>query len=259
MIEVIQDPALAKLKIIQHGFFTRLGGISTGCYKSLNCASASADSFENVIENKRRALNYFDLSLNLLATVNNIHSNRALIVEQPWLEEQKPQADAMVTNQARIILASDSADCPIILFADNISNVIGLAHAGWRGAKNGIIEATIKKMISLGAKHQNISAAISPCIAQDSYEVDLEFYQCFLSDSLNNRYYFKSSSNTNHFLFDLLAYVKNRLSQLNLKYVSSEVSFDTYKNEEKFFSCRRAKHTGDKDFGGHLSCIYINS
>lgn len=190
-------------------------------------------------------------------TVQNIHSNRALIVDETWQEEQIPQADALVTNQARIVLGSDSADCPIILFADEVSNVVGLAHAGWRGAKNGIIEATIERMVSLGAKHQNISAAISPCIAQNSYEVSLEFYQQFVSEGLDNQCYFKDSNKKQHFLFDLLGYVKNHLIQLNLKFVSSEVAFDTYTNEKKFFSCRRAKHKGDQDFGGHLSCIFI--
>lgn len=258
MLEVIEDATLKKLSAIKHGFFTRAGGVSTGIYSSLNCAFPSNDNPDSVRENRRRVMAHLGYQLESLITVRNSHSNKAVIIEQPWCESEKPEADGMVTKISNIVLGSDSADCPIILFADNITGVIGLAHAGWRGAKAGIIEDTVEKMILLGAKHQQISAAISPCIAQGSYEVNQEFQHQFLKDSSSNHNYFISSNKENHFLFDLLGYVKSRLSKLNLKIVSSEVAFDTY-SDERFFSCRRATHRGEPWFGGHFSCISLEA
>lgn len=255
MLEVLEDFSFKKLNNIQHGFFTRFGGASTGIYSSLNCAYPSNDNLENVQENRRLAMAYFGKPLESLISVRNIHSNKAVIIEQPWQEHQKPEADAMVTNMDKIILGSDSADCPIVLLADDKTGVIGLAHAGWRGAKNGIIKETIEKMVFLGAKACDISATISPCIAQSSYEINLDFYKEFLKEDESNHRYFNSSVKENHFLFDLLDYVKNRLIQCKIKSVSTEVSFDTY-TDERFFSCRRATHKGEPWFGGHLSCIY---
>jgi YfiH family protein len=255
LIEILQDPAFNKLDKIKHGFFTRIGGISNGVYSSLNCAYASNDNPENVRENRKRIMNQFGHRLESLVTVRNIHSNKVMTVDQPWQEKEKPEADGMVTALPNLVLGSDSADCPIILFADDEMGVIGLAHAGWRGAKSGIIENTIAKMISLGAKNQNILAAISPCIAQTSYEVSFDFQKQFLIDDPDNEGYFIPSNKESHFLFDLLEYVKTRLSKLNLKFISSEIATDTY-SDERFFSCRRALHKGESCFGGHFSCIY---
>lgn len=257
MLEVIEDLTLKNLNGIKHGFFTRAGGVSTGIYSSLNCAFPSNDHPDNVRENRRRAMAHLRYSLESLITVRNIHSNKATIVEQPWNEDKKPEADAMVTKLSGIVLGSDSADCPIILFADDVTGIIGLAHAGWRGAKAGIIENTVEKMLLLGAKHHQISAAISPCIAQNSYEVSQEFQQQFLKENSSNSNYFISSNKENYFLFDLLGYVKNRLLRLNLNVVSSEVAFDTYSDERRFFSCRRAAHRNEPWFGGHFSCIAL--
>ena len=155
------------------------------------------------------------------------------------------------------MLGSYSADCPIVLLADDIENVIGIAHAGWRGAKSGVLEATVNNMMSLGAKPEHIVSAISPCIAQDSYEVNADFYQQFLEEDKFNQAFFKDSPKENYYLFNLLDYVKHRLKKLNLKSISSEVAFNTYEDERRFFSCRRAFHKGEPDFGGHLSCIYF--
>ena len=257
MLEVIEDPTLKKLNGIKHGFFTRAGGVSADIYSSLNCAFPSNDNPDSVRENRRRAIAHLGYPLESLVTVRNIHSNKVVIIEKSWNESEKPEADGMVTKISNIVLGSDSADCPIILFADDIAGVIGLAHAGWRGAKAGIIEDTVEKMILLGAKHQQISAAISPCIAQNSYEVSQEFQQQFLEDNLSNHNYFISSNKENHFLFDLPGYVKSRLLKLNLKFASSEVAFDTYSDEKRFFSCRRATHRNEPWFGGHFSCISL--
>lgn len=256
MLEVIQDPSFKKIKSIEHGFFTRNGGVSIGQYESLNCAYASLDDPDNVRENRRRAMSYFNKNLDALVTVKNTHSNKVVVVENPWLEQHKPEADGMVTSLPHIVLGTDTADCPAVLFADAQAKVIGLAHAGWKGARNGIVDETIKKMILLGAKPSQISAAISPCIAQDSYEISLEFYEDFLSENKANEIYFKCANRPNHFFFDLLGYVRNQLLRLGLNSVSTEVAFDTY-TDKRFFSCRRTKHAGEGEFGGHFSCISI--
>jgi len=255
MLEILEDYHLKQLETIRHGFFTRLGGVSEGIYASLNCAYPSHDNPDNVRENRRRVMSHFGLGLESLVTARNIHSNIVATVEAPWSEDLLPQADGIVTKLSEIVLGSDSADCPIVLFADKQNGVIGLAHAGWRGAKSGILQATVNRMIALGGRCENILAAISPCIAQTSYEVSNEFYQQFLEEDIANQSYFIKAKKADHFFFNLLGYVRDCLLNLNLRSVSSEVAFDTYVDERRFFSCRRAMHKGEVCFGGHFSCI----
>lgn len=255
LLETLEEPVLKQITSVQHAFFTRHGGVSEGRYDSLNCAYASKDDAVKVRENRRRITSHFGFSLESLVTVRNTHSNKVVVVDQVWLENEKPEADAMVTKQREVILGSDSADCPIVLFVDVRASVIGLAHAGWRGAKNGILESTVTQMASLGATPGNIVAAISPCISQDSYEVGDDFYQQFVCDSLDNRCYFKKADNLNHFMFDLPKYVKDCLMRLKLGSVGW-IGIDTYA-DKRFFSCRRSYHAGEDDFGGHFSCIYL--
>lgn len=257
MIEIKMSTDWAQLSTIQHGFFTRHGGVSSGCYASLNCCEAGNDSSTNVYENKRRAMMHINKNIESLITTKNIHSNIVVPVIKPWAEHLKPSADAMVTNKKDIVLGSDSADCPIILMVDEQAEVIGLAHAGWRGAKLGIIEATIEHMVSLGAKINNIIALIGPCIFQNSYEVGPEFFELFTKDNLEDKGYFIPSQRKSYHLFDLPGYVKARLININIKSVSS-IGIDTYTNED-FFSCRRSRHQGESDFGGHLSFISIKT
>lgn len=259
MLEVLEDPSLKKIAAIQHGFFTRQGGVSTGIHASLNCAYPSQDDEAAIQENLRRALSHFGHPLTSLATVRNVHGNKAVIIDQATPKTPEHLADAMVTNLPQVILGSDSADCPIVLFADEKAKVIGLAHAGWKGAQAGILEATLEKMCLLGAQAEQISAAISPCIAQNSYEVSSDFYQQFINENPANLSYFKNADQAQHYFFNLLAYVKDRLLHLRLKSVSSEVALDTYTDEKRFFSCRRAKHKNEPYFGGQLSCIFINN
>lgn len=254
-LELLEEKNLKEISIIQHAFFTRNGGVSKGRYSTLNCAYASKDAPEKVRENRNRITAYFGYPLELLVTVKNSHSNKAVIVYQPWSEDKKPEADAIVTNQKNILLGSDSADCPIVLLADAKAKVIGLAHAGWRGAKNGVLESTIKQMINLGANPCNTVAAISPCISQDSYEVSADFYQQFVKDNLQNQCYFKKAHRENHFMFDLPGYVIGCLKYLGLKSIHS-IGIDTY-TDERFFSCRRSFHQEEDDFGGHFSCIFL--
>ena len=254
MIEALQDPIFKNSEIIKHGFFTRQGGVSTGLYASLNCSYTSGDSLRHVMENRRRAVSHLGYSLESLISIKNVHENKVVIVDKPWAQHEQPKADGMVTKLKGLVLGSDSADCPIVLFADENAEVIGWAHAGWRSAKLGIIEETIKQMVSIGASIHNISAVIGPSIAQNSYEVGPEFYQSFLDDDINNLTYFKPSNKQNHFLFALSDFVKNRLKTFNLKTVST-INVNTYEDENRFFSYRRSRHREETNCGGHFSCI----
>jgi YfiH family protein len=256
MIEAIQSPLLKKITTVKHGFFTRQGGVSSGYYYSLNCSYGCDDSIDNIIENRRRAMIHMGSNFESLVSVKNTHGNDVVIVEKLWTNYKRPEADGMVTKHKGIVLGSDSADCPTILFADEQAQVIGIAHAGWRGAKLGIIEATVKKMMQIGADVSNITAVTGPCIAQDSYEVGGEFYEQFMAEDLNSEVWFKPSQKPNHKMFDLRGYVRKRLKGLGLKFVG-DIEIDTYKDEKRFFSYRRATHKGEEDFGGHLACICL--
>ncbi|HHF7349782.1 TPA: peptidoglycan editing factor PgeF [Legionella feeleii] len=254
-LEALQEPTLKQLSTIKHAFFTRRGGVSEGRYSSLNCAYGSDDEPGRVEENRRRITTFLGYPLTSLVTVKNVHGNKAVIVNEHWPENETIEADAMVTKQKNILLGSDSADCPIVLFADEQAGVIGLAHAGWRGAKAGVLQSTIHKMEELGASPKRVVAAISPCIAQASYEVSHDFYEAFIQDNQDNLRYFKSAEKLNHFLFDLPGFVERCLVNLRLKSIG-QMGIDTY-TDKRFFSCRRAYHAGEDDFGGNFSCILL--
>lgn len=256
MIETIEDPEFKKVTSIGHAFFTRKGGVSTGYYASLNCTHYGFDDHNNVLENRRRAMAYINFPLESFKTVRNVHGDNIIEISDPLKNYQQCEADGMVTKLKNIVLASDSADCPIVLFADAKAGIIGLAHAGWKGAKGHVIENTVDKMTSLGANQNNIHAVVGPCITQDSYEVDTKFYKKFLALDEKNTSYFKNSQNSKHFLFDLLGYVKSKLTKLSLKSVTA-IGLDTYSNEDLFFSYRRTWHRKKSEFGGNLACVYF--
>jgi hypothetical protein len=256
MLEILKDPFIQNFPLIEHGFFTRQGGVSEGMYASLNTSFSCQDAIENVRENRRRIAAHFSLPYEALVSVNNVHGADVVIVKESWLDHHSPIGDAMVTKQTNIMLGTDTADCPCVLFADDTAGVVGLCHAGYKGAKKGIVANTIKEMILLGATTDNISAAIGPCIAQKSYEVSDDFYQSFISDDVKNRLLFTPSTNPYHFLFDLRQYVINQLKMFNLKSIAAS-PIDTYSDEQRFFSYRRTTHRKEADFGGHFSCIYL--
>src|SRR6185437_3999177 len=179
-----------------------------------------------------------------------------IIVEKAWPDDQSPHADGMVTNKPGIILGTVSADCPVIFFVDNKSHVIGTAHAGWRGAKNGIIQSVINAMLSLNADIKNINAVIGPSIAQCSYEIDGSFYQNFIAEDNLNCGYFKPANKENYFLFDLRGYIYNKLKLAGVNSIDS-IPNDTYLEDDKFFSYRRSYHKNEKDYGCHFACIFL--
>lgn len=255
---------LQAIEHIKHGFFTRQGGHSRGVYASLNTSYDTNDSIKNIAANRKIIAGALDIPANALITVNQIASNKVVMVDGPWPNNEKPTADGMVTTQKNIALAISTADCVPVLFADKENQIIGAAHAGWRGALDGVLENTIAKMYDLGSKTENIAVAIGPCIAQKSYEVGEEFFQKFHDEDTLNEIFFKPSPYTDgHFMFDIQKYVCTRLVNAGLSRDMAVITLDTFSDEERFFSYRRATlkkqidANGNIEYGRQLSAIAI--
>jgi polyphenol oxidase len=243
-----------KAPCLAHGFFGRPGGVSTGVYAGLNCGPGSGDDRAAVSENRRLAIGA--LGRDTLVTCYQVHSATCVTVTAPWENGAAPHADAMATNIPHIVLGILTADCAPVLFSDAEAGVIGAAHAGWKGAIGGVTDATIAAMESLGAKRSRIAAAIGPCIAQVSYEVDASFRTRFLAAAADNDTFFISSTRDGHFRFDLESYVMRRLSQAGVSDICP-LHRDTYADSHSFFSFRRATHRGETDYGRDLSAIAL--
>ncbi len=241
---------------IRHSFFTRQGGTSDGIYASLNCGYGSKDDPERVAENRARAAEHLGLSSDRMLTVYQTHSRKAVAVSEPWAPSEAPKADAMVTRQPGLGLGILTADCGPVLFADPQAQVIGAAHAGWRGALDGILEATIEAMEGLGAARQHILAGLGPCIAQPSYEVGPEFPQPFLDANAADADLFAPSPRHGHFLFDLKGFVARRLERGGITSIDV-LAHDTCADEDRFFSYRRCCQRGETDYGRGLSLISL--
>lgn len=239
---------------IAHGFLGRKGGVSTGIYKGLNVGLGTKDDPSHLFENRKRAVEAVAPDATLV-TLRQVHSAKAVFVEQPVADDQRVEADAMVTNQPHLALGILTADCVPVLFADPVSGLIGAAHAGWKGAVAGVTDATIDLMVEKGALRHNIVAAIGPAIQQISYEVDDNFYQKFIADNLGNETFF-SQGRAEHWQFDLPSYVENRLKKAGLGVISRS-SLDTCRNSEQFFSYRRACLAGEADYGRQISIIAL--
>lgn len=247
---------LNNLKGIKHGFFTRPGGYSEGVYESMNCGPGSNDDPENVRKNRAaamRALGFADEKN--LYSLYQIHSNKVMHITT--VPDEKYEFDALVTTTPGLALGILTADCTPILFADKSGGVIGAAHAGWKGAIGGVIENTITEMEKLGAVRKNISTAIGPTIAQESYEVGQEFYDRFLEESKANTRFFVPSIKMGHFMFNLPLYVASRLEKAGIESIE-DCAMDTCALREDFFSYRRNCLEGIKDYGRNLSVIAIS-
>lgn len=241
---------------IRHAFFTREGGVSEGLYASLNCGFSSADDAARVAENRARAMRALDLAPGRLATAKQVHGAEAIVVETPWAPRDAPCVDALVTRVPGLALGILTADCVPVLFADPEARVIGAAHAGWRGALAGVIEAAVAAMEDVGAAAQRMAAAIGPCIAQPSYEVGPEFPRRFLAQDPANSMFFVPAAKPGHFLFDLKGYVARRLEALGVGVVAV-ADADTAAEPGRFFSYRRACLRGELGHGLGLSAIAL--
>ncbi len=247
---------LNELPGIRHAFFTRQGGVSEGLYSSLNCGFGSGDAAQNVASNRHRALERIEIEAERLVTVYQVHSPDVARVETPWANGEAPRADAMVTQRPQVALGILTADCAPVLLAEPKAKVVGAAHAGWRGALDGVLEATVAAMEELGADRDRIVAGIGPAIGQRSYEVGPEFPAPFLAQSADNEDFFCPAPRASHFLFDLKGYVARRLARLGLGAVQC-LPCDTCAEEQRFFSYRRACRRGEPDYGRGLSAIYL--
>jgi hypothetical protein len=240
---------------VEHAFFTREGGASTGIYASLNCGLGSGDDKETVRENRRRVLARIGLAADRLRTVYQVHGTTVWTVEDDRARAPK-QADAMVTRMRGVGLGILTADCAPVLFADRAAGVVGAAHAGWKGAVSGVLAETVAAMEALGARRGAIEAAVGPCIAQASYEVGPEFPRPFLDEDRRNRAYFAAGRRAGRFQFDLAGYVASRLARLGLAGVSLTPA-DTCAEEGRFFSYRRTRLRGEPDYGRQISVIAL--
>lgn len=253
---MMRSPALAALPRIRHAFFTRVGGVSTGIYESLNGGQGSNDDPENVIENRRRMTAALEVSDENLVSCYQIHSAEAVIATEPWTRSDAPRADGVATKIARLAVGVSIADCGPILFADGEAGVVAAAHAGWKGALTGILEATIARMEELGAEPGRIVASIGPLIRQSSYEVGPEFVARFHEADHANIRYFAPADRSGHALFDLPGYIGERLKKANIGKVEDLV-LDTYTEEKLFFSYRRSTHRGERDYGRLVAAISV--
>ena len=252
----LSAPSLAGLASIRHGFFTRQGGVSGGIYGSLNVGYGSRDDRGAVAENRRRAVAALGLGAEALRTVYQVHGAKVIHVDAPWADP--PRCDAMVTNRPGIALGILAADCAPVLFADAGAGIVGAAHAGWKGALAGVVQATVGAMLALGARREGIAAALGPAIAQSSYEVGPGFSTPFLAQNPGNADFFVGSARPGHFMFDLPGYITGVLEGLGLGAVSV-LAEDTCSDPARFFSYRRATHCGEPDYGRSLSAIALTA
>ncbi len=244
-VETVRAAALAD---IPHGFLGRSGGVSTGTLTGLNCGWGSGDDRASIGENRRRAVEAV-LPGARLVTVHQIHS-ADVVIAGDWPDDDRPPADALVTDRPGLLLGILTADCAPILLADVQAGVIGAAHAGWRGAVAGVAASTVAAMEKLGARRDRIAAAVGPCIAQRNYEVDHAFAAQLGEE--NEHFFTDGPAGKPH--FDLESFVVASLAVAGVTRIEA-LGLDTYAQPDRFFSYRRATHQGEPDYGRQLSLI----
>jgi YfiH family protein len=241
---------------IRHAFFTRDGGVSAGLYASLNGGTGSRDDIGNVAENRARMASAVGVAPERFLTAYQIHSPNVVVAEAPWTAETRPRADAIVTRMRALAVGVTTADCGPILLADPQARVIGAAHAGWRGALTGVIEATVEAMERLGAARAHIRAAIGPMIRQASYEVGPDLIARFAAEDRASSRFFSLASREGHALLDLGGYVAERLKRAGVGEVE-DLGVCTYADPSRFFSYRRTTHRAEADYGRHVNAIAL--
>lgn len=237
---------------VRHGFFTRAGGVSSGIYAGLNAGQGSADDGEAVAENRRRIAACLDAPH--IASLHQVHSADALHVTGPWPGE-RPAADAMVTDRTGIALGVLSADCAPVLFADPAAGIVGAAHAGWKGALGGVLEATLEAMEELGASTTGVRAVVGPAISQRAYEVGPEFVERFIDEDERSARYFAGGT-ADRAMFDLPGYCLMRLRSAGVA-EAAWTGHCTYSDAARFYSYRRACHRGEPDYGRLIAAIRL--
>lgn len=252
-IEVIRSKALSS---VPHGFLGRRGGVSSGIHEGLNVGLGSADARHVVAENRACATEAV-LPGGALVTLHQIHSNLAVRVSAAFPDNDRPHADAMVTDRPGLLLGILTADCGPVLLEDPAAGVVGAAHAGWKGALGGVTDSVIAEMEKLGAQRDRIVAAVGPCIARVSYEVDEGFLRRFVENEPENERFF-SAGREGHYQFDLEGYIVNRLALAGIQKIEA-LGLDTYCDAGRFFSYRRSTHKGEPDYGRQISLIGVGA
>jgi YfiH family protein len=245
------------LRGIRHGFFTRQGGVSGGLYATLNGGIGSYDSATDVAQNRMRMAAALGVKPQNLLTAYQIHSPQAVVVETAWTLEARPRADGIATRTPGVAIGVTTADCGPVLFADPTAGVIGAAHAGWRGALTGIVEATVAAMEQLGADRNRIHAALGPIIRQRNYEVGPDLMARFAAEDSGSERFFVPAPREGHALFDLAGYIGKRLARAGVRQFE-DLGFCTYADPERFFSFRRATHNAEADYGRHVNAIALS-
>ncbi|THD43117.1 MAG: peptidoglycan editing factor PgeF [Bradyrhizobium sp.] len=253
--EAVRSAALASPGLA-HAFFTRRGGVSTGLYESLNGGVGSRDEAPAVAVNRARMAAALGVAPDGLAIPYQVHSPDVVAIEAPFAPDARPRCDGLVTATPGLALGVTGADCGMILFCDPQARVIGAAHAGWKGALFGVVEATVAAMARLGARPERIAAALGPCIAQASYEVGPEFVAAFSADGNDCARFFAPSVNADRAMFDLHAYIAERARRAGVGQFD-DLGLDTYADEARFFSYRRATHRKDADYGRLVAAIAL--
>jgi YfiH family protein len=253
---MIQAPSFSALSGIRHAFFTREGGVSDGVYMSLNGGIGSRDLSDRVAENRSRMAAALDVAPEHLLTAYQIHSPDVVIAEEPWTLHARPRADAIVTARPGLAVGVSTADCGPVLFADPNARVVGAAHAGWRGALSGVLEATLVAMEKLGAHRGRIAAVLGPMIRQPNYEVGPEFIAAFLSAEPGYARFFVPSDREHHARFDLAAFIAARLAVAGVERIE-DLGQCTYAAPDRFFSYRRSVHRAEPDYGRHVNAIAL--
>ena len=253
---MLQASSLSKLARIRHGFFTRNGGVSQGVYASLNGGVGSNDAPDKVAENRARMATALGVVPERLLTAYQVHSPVVAVADQPWTAENRPRADAIVSRTPRLAIGVSTADCGPLLFADAEAGVIGAAHAGWRGALTGVIEATVAAMEKLGAERERMVAALGPTISQPNYEVGPEFVARFLAaDAGNARFLGLAARGPRHVRSRRL--YRRACATRRHRRRSRISALCTYAEPERFFSYRRTTKQSEPDYGRHINAIAL--
>ena len=257
MLSPLVAEKLNALPGIRHGFFTRHGGVSQGIYASLNCGLGSNDDAGNVLENRRRIADHLGGTSGAIVTLYQEHGTTAREVTSLPARDALPHADAVVSATPGLVIGVLTADCAPVLLADAEARVVAAAHAGWRGALNGIVESAIREMERLGARRDRIQGAVGPCIGQNAYEVGPEFEAEFLKADPGHKAFFARQSETARPHFDLPGFVLRRLHDARIAHAVS-LATCTCENESLFFSYRRKTKLKEPDYGRQISAIVVS-
>ena len=245
---------LNEFNSIKHCFFSRKGGVSKGIYNSLNCGLGSDDRENNVLDNLTIVSKKIGVPKKNLFLMNQTHSNKVVTINENNKSIQKINADALITGMKNIAISVLTADCVPILIYEKINNVIACIHSGWRGAVNGIIKNTLNEIIKMNKKNK-IYVAVGPCVGVKNYEVGKDFYDEFIKENKKNKIFFFDVAK-GKFLFDLRKYVNFKIKEFDIEDIEN-IDFDTYIEKEKFFSFRRSRQLGEKDYGRCISTISL--